>query len=401
MITRNPSTRRSGSIAQVQPPQASLRSGALFFAALTATSISALVGCGQDDGPSVETDNEFLNPSERRTGSPDDPAQQQDDPPDPPSGSEGGNEDEPEFNGGVQPNGLELPEGYQYWSVIGVVDPESGDPATDTIRVIVGNRTAVAAARAGETNPWPDGSMLMHYQWANADNAFIAGAKSNGDFLRLTLMVKDSEAYVLDGGWAYGVWGGPTLAPQTASDFDRVCVNCHTTEVADNDYVFTRPGALPSSRALAAAQATPGGLAMPADILDWGVIGVVNRAAAMDETIRVVIGNRTAVTAARAGLDGAWPEGSMLGHYVWAADDNPDIADAVVPGEFQAITLMEKQGEDYGVDGGWKYGNWSSSQLAAPTTPTFDRDCVDCHTDSVSDQDFVFTIPGALPLPGL
>jgi hypothetical protein len=279
--------------------------------------------------------------------------------------------------------------------VIGVVNPEP--EMGDTIRVIVGNRIAVEAARSGQTNPWPDGTMLMHYQWADADNAFLEGATSNGDFAALTLMVKDSDAYADDFGWAYGVWRGTDLAPAEAADFDRVCVNCHVDSVPDNDYVFTRPGTLPAITAVNNADEVPSGLALPGDILEWGVIGAIDRPNDMGgPNIRVVVGNRIAVTAAREGLDGEWPEGSMLAHYVWAAGLNSDVPGAVVPGEFQAITLMQKQAEDYAVDGLWKYGVWSSSQLAR-ATDGFDRQCVQCHLSNAQDTDFVFTIPGAVP----
>ena len=60
-------------------------------------------------------------------------------------------------------------------------------------------------------------------------------------------MVKDSAQYAADGGWAYGNWQGATLAAPEQADFDRGCVDCHTNNVADNDYVFTIPGAIPDA----------------------------------------------------------------------------------------------------------------------------------------------------------
>ena len=59
-------------------------------------------------------------------------------------------------------------------------------------------------------------------------------------------MVKDSEEYAADGGWAYGNWATPELTAPADPEFDRGCVDCHTATVADNDYVFTRPGPLPT-----------------------------------------------------------------------------------------------------------------------------------------------------------
>jgi Cytochrome P460 len=64
-------------------------------------------------------------------------------------------------------------------------------------------------------------------------------------------MVKDADQYAADGGWAYGAWNGANLTAPPAADFDRGCVNCHVGSVAENDYVFTRPGALPARFTLA------------------------------------------------------------------------------------------------------------------------------------------------------
>ena len=43
----------------------------------------------------------------------------------------------------------------------------------------------------------------------------------------------------------YGNWGTSALVPSTDAQFDRDCVSCHTGLVGDQDFVFTRPGALP------------------------------------------------------------------------------------------------------------------------------------------------------------
>jgi formate-dependent nitrite reductase cytochrome c552 subunit len=70
-------------------------------------------------------------------------------------------------------------------------------------------------------------------------------------------MVKNAGDYAEDGGWAYGAWATTELTPPAAADFDQGCVDCHTSSVgADNDFVFTRPGALPAGL-FAPAGATP------------------------------------------------------------------------------------------------------------------------------------------------
>jgi hypothetical protein len=299
-------------------------------------------------------------------------------------------------------NGLSLPDDILDWRVIGVVNVLATDatpPAPQTLRVIVGNDIAVEAARSGQTNPWPDGSMISHYQWSAAPNPDSATVTAPDDFLRLTMMVKNSDAYAADGGWAYGVWGGPELRPVNNPTFDRACVDCHTSNVpAEKDFVFTVPGALPEQDVIEAAAAAPNGLELPAGVLDWRVIGVASRENDMNPNIRVIVGNDIAVEAARSGNTNPWPDGAMLAHYVWAAGANPDAPGTINPVAFSAITLMEKNAGDYAADGGWAYANWATPELNAPTDPEFDRACVDCHTTTVGpDNDYVFTRPGVLP----
>jgi Cytochrome P460 len=303
--------------------------------------------------------------------------------------------------GSDTPNGLSLPDGILDWRVIGVVNiPDN--PAMEgnqgTLRVIVGNSTAVTAARAGQTNPWPEGSMMGHFQWVAGTNPDFAAMVAPGAFARITLMEKDSTRFAADGNWAYGRWDGATLVPPAAG-FDRACVNCHTATVASNDMVFTIPGPLPSQATIDAAPTLSNDLTLPQDILDWRVIGASSRETDMTPTIRVIVGNDIAVTAARAGQTNPWPDGAMLAHYVWnIGDNNPNSPDSVNAAAFNGFTLMVKNAGDYAADGGWAYGVWSTPQLTPPAAAGFDQACVACHTTSVGpDNDFVFTRPGVLP----
>lgn len=296
--------------------------------------------------------------------------------------------------GGPTPNGLAVPAGVQDWGVIGAAAiPDNGG----TLRVIVGNEIAVDAARSGRTNPWPNGTMLSHLQWKAELNPDDANTVGPGDFAALTLMVKDVEKYAADGGWAYGVWRGPELMP-AAAGFDRACVNCHTSEVKDKDYVFTVPGEIPDAAALGAAVPTPNALDFPSKILDWKVIGIADiiNPAANQQTIRVLVGNPTAVAAARSGDTNPWPDGSMISHFNWTAGTNPDAPGAVTPGPFRAFTLMQRSSALYQADGDWAYGVWTTPALT-PLAAGFDRDCVACHTSSVSERDMVFTRMAEFP----
>jgi len=292
--------------------------------------------------------------------------------------------------GGPTPNGLSMP-AVQNWGVIGAV----ARSVEGELRVIVGNDTAVQAARSGQTNPWPEGTALSHLVWKAQQNPVDPSTIGPGAFKAVTLMMKDSTKYAADGGWAYGVWTGPELTPPTDPMFDRDCVACHTASVMDKDYVFTDPGELPDLAAVDAAEAGANGVAFPAKVLDWRVIGVADIVGA-SPTLRVIVGNPTAVTAARSGQTNPWPDGSLISHYVWAAGENPVIANAVVPGGFGAFTLMQRSSASYAMDGDWAYGRWLTKDLT-PLAADDDRACVNCHTDRAADRDMVFSEMAQFP----
>jgi hypothetical protein len=298
--------------------------------------------------------------------------------------------------GGNAPNGLAFPMGVQDWGVIGAsTRADQGE-----MHVVVGNAMAVQAARSGETNPWPDGSALAHLAFKAEQNPVDTATINAGAFSAVTLMMKDSAKYAADGGWAYGAWMGENLMPPAAADFDRACVNCHTSQVQDKDYVFTDPGQLPTQAQVDEAADAPNGVVFPDKILEWRVIGmarVSDTDPAKPGTLRVVVGNPTAVTAARSGNTDPWPDGSMISHYMWAAGSNPDIdktlnvGDAITPAGFNAFTLMQRSSTQYADKGDWDYGLWTTSALTAQTDPAFSQGCVDCHTSMVADRDMVFT----------
>jgi hypothetical protein len=308
---------------------------------------------------------------------------------------------EPGGPGGNTPNGLAFPMGVQDWGVVGAATrADQGE-----LHVVVGNAKAVQAARSGQTNPWPDGSALAHLAFKAEQNPDDAATVGPGAFSAVTLMMKDSTKYAADGGWAYGAWMGDQLTPPAAADFDRACVNFHTQYVQDKDYVFTDPGQLPTQADVDAAADAPNGVAFPDKILDWRVIGVarVSDPNGGAGTLRVIVGNPTAVTAARSGKTEPWPDGSMISHYVWAAGNNPATDEvlgpnvSVSPGGFGAFTLMQRSSAQYGDKGNWDYGVWQTGALNAQTDPNFSQGCVDCHTSKVASRDMVFSRMAEFP----
>lgn len=139
------------------------------------------------------------------------------------------------------PNGITLPADYADWRLI--APSYRGDK--HHVRAIVGNDTAIRAARAGQTNPWPDGSILAKLAWKEQADEHFPAAMEAGEFSHVEIMVKDSKRYAATGGWGYARWVGQALKPYGKdADFVQECHGCHTP-VAGKDFVFTRPVRLP------------------------------------------------------------------------------------------------------------------------------------------------------------
>jgi len=139
------------------------------------------------------------------------------------------------------PNGITLPEGYKNWRVIA----PSHRTDNKTIRVIVGNDAAIAAARAGKTNPWPDGAILGKLVWKEKADEAWPTAIVPGAFVHAEFMIKDSKKYAETGGWGYARWLGLDQKPYGKdANLAQECVACHTPR-KPNDWVFTTPAMMP------------------------------------------------------------------------------------------------------------------------------------------------------------
>ena len=137
-------------------------------------------------------------------------------------------------------NGIAIPEGYKNFRLIGV----SQRADDQTLRAILGNDVAIEAARAGKTNPWPNGAILAKLGWKNKINDKFPAATIPGDFTRADFMIKDTVKYASTGGWGWGRWIGTELKPYEKADFAQECIACHSA-VKDQDLVFTHPVKLP------------------------------------------------------------------------------------------------------------------------------------------------------------
>ena len=139
------------------------------------------------------------------------------------------------------PNGIAFPDGYQDWRVVAV----SHRTDNNTLRAIIGNDVAIAAAREGRTNPWPDGAILGKVVMDDETHASWPAATVPADPKAVEFMFKDTAQYAATGGWGYARWLGAEKRPYGENaTFDQECFGCHTP-MKGNDYVFTRPVSLP------------------------------------------------------------------------------------------------------------------------------------------------------------
>jgi len=137
-------------------------------------------------------------------------------------------------------NGIALPEAYKNFRLIGV----SSRSDDQTLRAILGNDIAIEAARAGKTNPWPNGTILAKLGWKQKTSEKFPAATIPGDFTRADFMLKDDVKYASTGGWGWARWIGLELKPYDKPDYAQECIACHSI-VKDQDLEFTRPVKLP------------------------------------------------------------------------------------------------------------------------------------------------------------
>jgi len=124
---------------------------------------------------------------------------------------------------------------YKDWPVLGV----SHRTEKNTLRAIVGNEIAIKAARSGNTQPWPDGSIIAKVVWKQRVHPHWPSAIVPGEFSAAEAMVKDSKKYAETGGWGFGHWEGRKLVMNN-KEKSAECFACHMP-VKDADYVYTLP----------------------------------------------------------------------------------------------------------------------------------------------------------------
>ncbi len=122
---------------------------------------------------------------------------------------------------------------YKDWRLLSI----SHRTDKHTLRAILGNDTAINAARENKTKPWPDGTILAKVKWKEATHPNWNAAIIAGEFEMAEAMIKDSKKYPNTAGWGFARWENGKLEPYN-QEKSQECFACHTA-VQSSDYVFT------------------------------------------------------------------------------------------------------------------------------------------------------------------
>lgn len=136
-------------------------------------------------------------------------------------------------------NGIAYPSDWQNWATIAV----SHRTDNQTLRLILGNETAINAARSGQINPWPDGAIMAKVVWKEMAMEHWQSAAVPGDLVHVEFMLKDAKKYADTYGWGWARWLGMKQEP--FNNGPQGCISCHTP-VKERDWVFTDPAIFPA-----------------------------------------------------------------------------------------------------------------------------------------------------------
>jgi hypothetical protein len=132
-------------------------------------------------------------------------------------------------------NGITYMPDYKNWQAISTTDRFDNG----TMRVIFGNPIAVAAIKANNIHPWPNGTVFAKVAWDEIEDK--DGQIKTGAFKQIEYMIKDDKKYRSTEGWGFARFKTPKMVPygKTAL-FTTECVNCHRPQ-KEEDFVFTKP----------------------------------------------------------------------------------------------------------------------------------------------------------------
>ena len=218
------------------------------------------------------------------------------------------------------PNGIEFLPDYKNWKAISSTDRLDNQ----TMRVILGNDTAIKAIAEKRNNPWPNGTSFAKVAWFQRDDG--RGNVRTGAFIQVEFMIRDSKKYAATKGWGWARWRGAGLTPYGKdATFTEECIGCHTP-VRNSDYVFT----IPASRQFDAS--------LPWNPLQGSVItSSVDR---QSSTMSTLYGNDVAVQHSRTNSNSDYPPGSVLSLVTWSQREDPRWFGAKTPLHVKSVQLV-------------------------------------------------------------
>ena len=140
----------------------------------------------------------------------------------------------------ISPGGIAFSDfrGYEDWADV------SSARTDEILKVIVANPTMIKAFKAGvpgNSQPFPDGSMIVKLQWTQKKSTEAPFVVDVPDvFKQAFVMEKDSKRFPKSGGWGYAVFNYEaasdkfTADPKSLSDCGFAC----HTPVKAKDYIF-------------------------------------------------------------------------------------------------------------------------------------------------------------------
>ena len=132
-------------------------------------------------------------------------------------------------------NGIAFIPDYKNWQPVSSTERYDNG----TLRVIVGNDVAIKAIAAGNTNPWPEGTIFGKITWDELKDSM--GITRTGAFKQVEFMIKDSKKYNDTRNWGFARFKTTAMQPYGKNAlFASECVNCHQP-MKEHDFVFTIP----------------------------------------------------------------------------------------------------------------------------------------------------------------
>ncbi|HXM10976.1 MAG TPA: cytochrome P460 family protein [Terriglobales bacterium] len=128
--------------------------------------------------------------------------------------------------------------GYEDWSVV------SSARTDEILKVIVADPTMIKAYKAGvpgNSQPFPEGSMIVKLQWKLKKSTEAPFAVEVPDFfVQAFVMEKNSKRFPNTGGWGYAVFNYDAASDKFTPDPKSLSDCGHTCHVAvkAKDYIF-------------------------------------------------------------------------------------------------------------------------------------------------------------------